>query len=147
MAQRTWLRSPVVMVACFGLLNVVMYWTLHKFWIGGSSFLPMIGKLGENNAFLFACLVNVGVILGAFVGAYSFGEFRLRWPTRSAVPRAIVGGILIGLGVTLAPGTCTTALVTGMPMLSVASFLSVAGIFIGTYIVYSFTLGRTNRVV
>ncbi len=141
------LRSPIVMVACFALLNVIMYWTLHKFWIGGSSFLPMVGKLGANNKFLFAFLVNMGVVVGAFMGAYSYGEFRLRWPRASALPRAIAGGILIGLGVTLAPGTCTTAFVTGMPMLSVSSFLSVAGIFIGTYLVYSFTLGRKHHAV
>ena len=147
MDLRPKLRSPILMVACFALLNVVMYWTIHKFWIGGSSFLPMVGKLGNNNAFVFALLVNVGVIVGAFMGARAYGEFRLRWPTTGALPKAVFGGILIGMGVTLAPGTCTTALVTGMPMLSVSSFLSVAGIFIGTYLVYSFTLGRKSHAI
>lgn len=142
MELRAVLRKPVFMVACFAVLNVLMYWTLRKFWIGGSSFLPMIGRLGEGNKFLFALLVNVGVIAGAFLGAYSSGEFRLRWPTARVLPKAIIGGILIGMGVTVAPGTCTTAFVTGMPMLSVSSFLSAAGIFIGAYIVYSYTLGR-----
>jgi hypothetical protein len=142
MQIRATLRKPAVMVACFALLNVAMYWTIHKFWIGGSSFLPLIGECGPENKFLFAFLVNVGVIAGAFLGASASGEFRLRWPTTATLPKAVAGGILIGLGVTIAPGTCTTAFVTGMPMLSVSSFLSIAGIIIGTYIVYSFTLGR-----
>ncbi|MGD8454122.1 MAG: YeeE/YedE thiosulfate transporter family protein [Phycisphaerae bacterium] len=136
------LRNPVSMVACFAGLNVVMYLCIRKFWIGGSSFLPMIGQFGEGNKFLFAFVVNVGVILGAFLGAQTTGEFRLRWPKKSEVPRAIIGGALIGMGVTVAPGTCTTAFVTGMPMLSVASFLSALGIMAGAYLVFSFTLGR-----
>ena len=142
MELRARLKSPIYMVGYFAILNVIMYLTIKKFWIGGSSFLPMIGMLGDGNKFLFAMLVNVGVIGGAFLGAYSSGEFRLRRPNPSVLPKAIAGGILIGMGVTLAPGTCTTAFVTGMPMLSVSSFLSAAGIFVGTYIVYSITLGR-----
>lgn len=128
------------MVGCFAVLNVIMYLTIHKFWIGGSSFLPMIGKPGDGNTFLFAFIVNVGVIAGAFLGAFTSREFRFRWPRRQNIPRAIIGGILIGMGITLAPGTCTTAFVTGMPMLSVSSFLSAAGIFIGAYIVYRITM-------
>ncbi len=136
------LRAPVYMASYFAILNVVMYVTINKFWIGGSSFLPMIGKLGDGYKFLFAFLVNIGVMIGAFIGAYTSGEFRLRAPKKADMGKAIVGGILIGMGVTVAPGTCTTAFVTGMPMLSVSSFLSAAGIFIGAYMVYSRTLGR-----
>lgn len=134
--------SPSFMVAYFGALNVIMYLTIHKFWIGGSSFLPMIGRFGEGNKFLFAFIVNIGVILGAFVGAYVSGEFHFRIPAARNVPKAIIGGALIGMGVTVAPGTCTTSFVTGIPMLSVSSFLSAAGIFIGSYIVYHYTLRR-----
>ena len=47
MDLRPRLRSPILMVGCFAVLNVVMYWTLKKFWIGGSSFLPMIGQFGD----------------------------------------------------------------------------------------------------
>ncbi|MBN2448045.1 MAG: YeeE/YedE family protein [Phycisphaerae bacterium] len=142
MELRARLKSPLFMVGYFALLNVAMYLTISKFWIGGSSFLPMIGKLGDGNKFLFAFLVNMGVIGGAFLGAYSNREFRLRMPRVNMLPKLIIGGMLIGMGVTIAPGTCTTAFVTGMPMLSVSSFLSAAGIFIGAFAVYSFTLGR-----
>ena len=128
--------------AGFAGLNVLMYFSIHRFWIGGSSFLPMVGKLGPGNAFLFAFIVNMGVIMGAFLSAISHGDFKLRLPSGKRWIRSIIGGILIGVGVTLAPGTCTTAFVTGMPMLSVASFLSAAGIFIGGFIVYRLAVGR-----
>jgi len=139
---RVRLSSPAYMVGYFAILNVIMYFAIQKFWIGGSSFLPMIGKFGDGNKFIFAALVNVGVMVGAFIAAKDNHEFRLRWPRRSDVPKAIAGGFLIGMGVTVAPGTCTTAFVTGMPMLSVSSFLSAAGIFIGAFMVYSVTIGR-----
>jgi hypothetical protein len=135
-------KNSMVMVGCFAALNVIMYVTIHKFWIGGSSFLPMIGKIGKENAFLFAFIVNLGIIVGAFVGAFTHAEFRLRWPKRQHIGRAVLGGLLIGVGITLAPGTCTTVFVTGIPMLSVASFLSAAGIFIGAYIAYRITIGK-----
>ncbi|MCM8812991.1 MAG: YeeE/YedE family protein [Candidatus Omnitrophica bacterium] len=127
-----------LMAVCFALLNVLMYFSIKKFWIGGSSFLPLIGVLGPEKKFLFAFVVNLGVIIGAFLGALSFGEFKLRLPAGKNIWKAVLGGFLIGMGVTMAPGTCTTAFVTGIPMLSVASFLSAAGIFIGAFVVYSF---------
>lgn len=137
--------QAVFFAAGFAGLNVAMYFALGKFWIGGSSFLPMIGQLGPEKKFLFAFLVNMGVVVGAFLGAASSREFRLRWPPTRVLPRAILGGILIGMGVTLVPGTCTTAFVTGIPMLSVSSFLSAAGIVLGAYLVFMLTMRRTTR--
>lgn len=131
-----------LMVIGFAGLNILMYLSIHKFWIGGSSFLPMVGKLGDGNKFLFAFLVNMGVIIGAFIGSVSGGEFVLRFPLKRNIISAVVGGFLIGVGVTLAPGTCTTAFVVGVPMLSVSSFLSIAGIFIGAFIVYEVKFRR-----
>ncbi|MEJ1297206.1 MAG: YeeE/YedE thiosulfate transporter family protein [Candidatus Sedimenticola sp. (ex Thyasira tokunagai)] len=125
--------------AAFAVLNVVMYLTIQRFWIGGSSFLPLIGEFGPNNAFIFALVVNLGVIIGAFLAARQNGEFILRPIKRENIGRVVLGGLLIGIGVSLAPGTCTTAFVTGMPMLSVASFLSAVGIFVGAYIAFRAT--------
>ena len=136
--------KPILMVACFSVLNIIMYFSIKKFWIGGSSFLPMIGKLGPGNKFLFAFIVNMGVIVGAFVGAITSGEFVFRIPKANTIFKAVLGGFLIGMGVTVAPGTCTTAFVIGIPMLSVSSVLSIAGIFIGGFITYSIITKRSK---
>lgn len=140
--MRKFFTTSWLMMGCFALLNVFMYFSIRKFWIGGSSFLPMIGVLGKNNAFLFAFVVNIGVIFGALLSSVLFGEFKLRLPRRDDLWKAVLSGILIGIGVTLCPGTCTTSFVTGIPMLSVSSFLSAAGIFIGAYIVYSYIISK-----
>ncbi|MDX9702242.1 MAG: YeeE/YedE thiosulfate transporter family protein [Candidatus Auribacterota bacterium] len=138
------LYRPLIMVAGFALLNVIMYLTIHKFWIGGSSFLPMVGKLGPGNKLIFAFIVNMGVIVGSFVGAFTSGEFRFRLPRTESIARGILGGILIGIGITLAPGTRTTAFVIGLPMLSISSVLSIAGMFAGGFIMYSMTMGKCS---
>jgi len=136
--------KPILMVACFSVLNIIMYFSIKKFWIGGSSFLPMIGKLGPGQKFLFSFIVNMGVIVGAFIGALSSGEFVFRLPKSNTILKAVFGGFLIGMGVTVAPGTCTTAFVIGIPMLSVSSVLSIAGIFIGGFITYSIITKRSK---
>jgi len=131
--------KTIFWASAFAILNVAMYLTLHRFWIGGSSFLPLVGEFGPDNIFVFALVVNLGVIVGAFISAYANGEFILRPVNRANLGRAVLGGFLIGVGVALAPGTCTTAFVTGIPMLSVASFLSVVGIFMGAYLAFKLT--------
>ena len=130
------------MMAAFAVLNVSMYLLIKKFWIGGSSFLPMIGKFGPDNKFVFALLVNVGVIAGSFLSALLNKEFILRIPKKKQTGQAILGGTMIGMGVTITPGTCTTAFVTGVPMLSVSSFLSMAGIILGAYLMYNYLIKR-----
>ncbi len=142
MKKKKLFSNSIVMVAGFSVLNIIMYLSISKFWIGGSSFLPMIGKFGAGQKLLFSFLVNMGVIVGSLIGSVCHGEFNLRWPNRNNILKGVGGGFLIGMGVTLAPGTCTTAFVVGIPMLSVSSFLSVAGIFIGGFISYSLTMQK-----
>ena len=148
MTTKKLLKNPLFWVACFAVLNVLMYFLIKKFWIGGSSFLPMIGVLGKTGAetaFLFAFIVNIGVIIGSLISAILSKEFILRYPKNlNSILKAVFGGILIGIGITLAPGTCSTVFITGMPMLSVNSFLSAAGIFIGAYISFRFVTRRDN---
>lgn len=134
--KKSLFTNSMKLAAGFAILNVIMYFAISKFWIGGSSFLPMIGQTGENGKFLFAFIVNMGVIAGAFIGAFTSKEYKFRLPKKGDLPRAITGGAMIGAGVTLAPGTCSTCFVTGMPMLSVSSLLSAAGIFIGGYLMF-----------
>lgn len=137
MKKKELLSKPVLFAAGFALLNIVMYLSISKFWIGGSSFLPLVGKFGPGMKFLFAFAVNVGVVIGSFLSAFTSNEFLLRWPSKNNLWKMVLGGFFVGIGITLAPGTCTTSFVVGVPMLSVSSFLSIAGMFIGGWLVYS----------
>lgn len=120
--------------ALFALWNVFMYYSINKFWIGGSSFLPLIGSQVEK--FLFPLAVNIGLVVGAFLSALAAKEFFIRKPNTEIIKRSVIGGFLIGVGITLAPGTCSTPFVTGIPHLGLNSFISAIGIIIGAYIGY-----------
>ena len=145
MSEKKIFNNYLFWASCFAFLNVMMYFLISKFWIGGSSFLPMIGifgKEGAETAFLFAFIVNIGVILGSLLSSIISKEFIFRIPNKkNVVFRAIIGGIFIGIGITLAPGTCSTVFITGIPMLSINSFISAVGIFIGGFISYRFVTG------
>jgi hypothetical protein len=139
-------KNIFLWISLFAVINVLMYFLISKFWIGGSSFLPMIGvfgKEGAETAFLFAFIVNMGLIVGSFIASYGSKEFVLRFPkNKEIILRAIIGGIFIGIGITLCPGTCSTVFITGIPMLSINSFISAAGIAIGAFISYRYVTGR-----
>ncbi len=126
--------------ALFAIWNVFMYYFIGKFWIGGSSFLPLIGFKVEK--FLIPLTINLGLITGAFISAVVSKEFFIRKLNKETLIRAVIGGFLMGIGFTLAPGTCTTPFVTGMPMLGVNSFLSALGIIIGAYIGYKIVMRK-----
>ncbi len=147
MAEKNIFKNYLFWASCFAVLNILMYFLIGKFWIGGSSFLPMIGVLGKEGAetaFLFAFIINIGIIVGSLVSSILSKEFILRFPKdKDVIIKAIVGGIFIGIGITLAPGTCSTVFITGIPMLSINSFLSAAGIFIGGFISYRFITRRS----
>ena len=124
---------------CFAVVNITMFLALHKYWIGGVSFLPLVGVLGPGKKLLFALVVQVGVIVGALLGALLSGEFILRLPSGKNTSRAVLGGVLMGIGSALAPGSCSGAFISNLPLLSVAAFLSITGIFIGGYLAYKLT--------
>ncbi len=103
-------------------------------------FLPLIGFKVEK--FLIPLTINLGLITGAFISAVVSKEFFIRKLNKETLIRAVIGGFLMGIGFTLAPGTCTTPFVTGMPMLGVNSFLSALGIIIGAYIGYKIVMRK-----
>lgn len=79
-------------------------------------------------------LLVIGLFIGAFIAAKATGEFRVRVPDARTAVRAIVGGIGMGIGASLAGG-CTVG--NGMVQTSLFSFQGwVAMVFIalGVYV-------------
>lgn len=62
-------------------------------------------------------LLVIGILLGSFIAAKGSGEFRLRVPDAQTVVRSVFGGILMGVGASLAGG-CTI----GNAMVQTAQF-------------------------
>lgn len=77
--------------------------------------------------------VIAGFLLGAFLAALVSGDFDFRPPTRSAGIAPVAGGVLMGVGATLAPGCNVTNLYTGVASMSVHGFVAGTGIVLGAY--------------
>ncbi len=76
------------------------------------------------------------IIAGAGISSFLSGTWRFRRPRLNRVPNAILGGALMGLGSRMAPGCNIGNIISGIPALSVHSFLASAGIALGVYLGY-----------
>jgi uncharacterized membrane protein YedE/YeeE len=82
------------------------------------------------------------VIACAFVGAWGSaavsGEFEVRTPDRDALPHAAGGGLLMGIGASIAPACNVGNMFTGIAQLSVHGVVASAGIVAGAYVATRF---------
>ena len=74
---------------------------------------------GDDGFIDWGVLLVLGLLVGAFIAAKSTGEFRVRIPDATTTVRSVAGGLLMGIGATLAGG-CTVG--NGMVQTSLFSF-------------------------
>lgn len=74
---------------------------------------------GDQGFIDWGVLLVLGLFVGAFIAAKSTGEFRVRIPDATTAVRSVAGGLLMGVGATLAGG-CTVG--NGMVQTSLFSF-------------------------
>lgn len=150
--------SPYVVGAGIGVLSWLTFYFSDKA-IGASSFYAtlagMVGKVvaprhtaslkyyRENPPKLDWAVVFIGcAIIGAFIAAYTGGEITNRWLPPlwearfgdSVALRAIVGflgGVLMAFGARLAGGCTSGHGISGTLQLNVASWITVACMFLG----------------
>lgn len=92
---------------------------------------PKIG-LGPEETLVFF------LIIGSLAAALLSGSFKLRWPKKSRLPYAIIGGLLMGVSSRIAPGCNIANVITGIGGLSISSVLVLVGMIIGIFIVVAF---------
>lgn len=74
---------------------------------------------GDEGFIDWGVLLVLGLLIGAFIAAKATGEFRVRIPDATTAVRSVAGGLLMGVGATLAGG-CTVG--NGMVQTSLFSF-------------------------
>ena len=74
---------------------------------------------GDTGYIDWGVLLVLGLFLGAFLAAKATGEFRIRIPDATTAVRSVAGGLMMGVGATLAGG-CTVG--NGMVQTSLFSF-------------------------
>jgi hypothetical protein blinB_01687 len=85
-------------------------------------------------------LLVVGIIIGSYIAAKASGEFRLRVPDSGTLVKALLGGLAMGIGASLAGGCTIGGSLVGSAELSLNGFLSFAGFFTGVGLAAKFFL-------
>ncbi|MFT3688796.1 YeeE/YedE thiosulfate transporter family protein [Paenirhodobacter sp.] len=93
--------------------------------------------LSTGRALNFGIAVVAGTVIGAFTIAALRRDLRLE-PTGAQLPRALLGGLLMGFGGVLALGCSIGQGLSGISTLSLASLVAFSGILAGTAVALVF---------
>lgn len=117
--NETW--SPHVATLVIGLAFLAML-TLVGAW-GWTEAVADLAR-GATAGLAPRLLLAAGLLLGAVVGASRAGRWRPVPITRGALARCTVGGVLMGLGSVLIPGSNDGLILVGMPLLQPSAWLA-----------------------
>jgi hypothetical protein len=114
--------------------------TLYPLGITGgwnSALNVLTGGLDNMNVFLW---IVVGAVVGAAIAAVIAGEFKLRAPKAGTLLKQFMGGGLMGIGAAIAGGCNIGHGLSGVPMLSVGSIVTLlciaGGILVTSYFLF-----------
>lgn len=79
-------------------------------------------------------VIDVGLLLGAFAAAHLAKEFALRSTTRREYLKGLGGGLMMGIGASLAQGCTVGGFLSPVSSLALAGFLMMAGLVAGAFI-------------
>lgn len=142
-------RKELIGGLLIGLLVPVGWWLTGV--VGADDFNPMrlasltfIAPISETQQYLvlatgtslsFGILLVAGVVTGAWLRALLSGEFRWQaFESTRQMQKALLGGLLMGIGGVLALGCSFGQALTGFSTLALASFLAIASIVGGAWL-------------
>lgn len=134
-------RYPLGIAALIGLLGVLAWWLS---WQSGRNYgygvaVPTANLLqylvtGQSRYLNWGSLFVLGILPGAFFSAWLRGQFRWRVPPAEQVPQRILGGVLMGVGATLAGGCTITNTLVATAYFSWQGWLATLMILLGCWL-------------
>ncbi|MHA1928282.1 MAG: YeeE/YedE family protein [Candidatus Thorarchaeota archaeon] len=136
-----WWMTGIIIAA----INMIAW--VFSFYIGGRNY-PLgitAGWIGILDAFLVGdvdAIVSIGwlswavigIMVGAFIGAKSTGEYKMSSPkTGKPILLAFFGGLMLGVGAVFGGGCNIGNLLSGIPQLSVGSWIFSGAVFLGVW--------------
>jgi uncharacterized protein len=94
----------------------------------------IIPEAPEHPLFFSSSIMDIGLLLGAFAAALLAKEFALRTSPKLEIAKGFCGGILMGVGSSLAMGCNVGAFYTTLIHLSANGFTMMVGLIAGAYI-------------
>ena len=105
----------------------------------------LIKEAPEHPLLFSSSIMDIGLLLGAFAAALLASEFALRTAPRLEIAKGFCGGILMGVGSSLAMGCNVGAFYTTLINLSANSFAMMAGLIAGAYIGLRYLLWELEK--
>ena len=134
-------RYSLGIAALIGLLGVLAWWLS---WQSGRNYgygvaVPTANVLqylvtGQSRYLNWGSLFVLGILPGAFFSAWLRGQFRWRVPPVEQVPQRILGGVLMGMGATLAGGCTITNTLVATAYFSWQGWLATLMILLGCWL-------------
>lgn len=87
----------------------------------------------------------LGIVIGAFIAALIAGEFKFRFPKWGMMGQAFLGGLVMGFGAVTSGGCNVTHILSGIPLLSIGSFLATISIALGAWATAYLMFVRPNK--
>jgi uncharacterized membrane protein YedE/YeeE len=87
----------------------------------------------------------LGIVVGAFIAALIAGEFKFRFPKPLMIGQAFLGGLIMGYGAVTSGGCNVTHILSGIPQLSLGSFLAAISIALGAWATAYLLFVRPNK--
>ncbi len=128
----------------FSIYTGFLNWGRHVYellglgWLAGA---PRASPLAEKTS-----VGDIGLLLGALLAAVAAGEFRLRRTSREGYFDAILGGLLMALGVVLAFGCNWGGFFSAITALSLHGYAMMAGLVVGGYLGLRYVVWRSERL-
>lgn len=101
---------------------------------------------GERKFINWGVFLVLGILLGSFIAAKASNEFRFRVPDVTTVLRSATGGVVMGIGASLAGGCSIGNGLVETAFFSWQGWVSLPVMILGTWVAAYFTIIRPSRV-
>jgi len=99
----------------------------------------------EGQAVNWIAAMVLGIVIGAFIAALLAGEFKFRFPKIGMIGQAFLGGLIMGFGAVTSGGCNVTHILSGIPQLSIGSFVAAIAIALGAWVTAYLIFVRPQR--
>jgi uncharacterized membrane protein YedE/YeeE len=88
----------------------------------------------EDQSVNWIAAMVLGIVIGALIAALLSGEFKFRFPKPAMIGQAFLGGLIMGFGAVTSGGCNVTHILSGIPQLSIGSFVAAIAIALGAWL-------------
>jgi len=127
-----------------GLVGMLGYWSQQTYSLGiTGGWINLFTATLTDAPYNWIGMEVFGIIVGAFISALIFKEFKIRFPKDpKAYVQAVIGGALMGWGAGVAGGCNIGHFLSGVPHLAISSLLATAFFILGNWFMYWMLYGR-----